>query len=129
MNILVVEDDREMADVLVRGLQEEAHDVKLARDGSTALRLSGDGCFDLILLDVMLPGLNGLEVAKRLHNQGIGVTVVDPRWVLPVSDGLRELAVQHKLLVTLEDNGVNGGVGSAVSAALRRTPPPRITMA
>lgn len=61
-----------------------------------------------------------LAVAKRLHNQGIGVTVIDPRWVLPVSDGVRELAVQHKLLVTLEDNGVNGGAGSAVSAALRR---------
>jgi 1-deoxy-D-xylulose-5-phosphate synthase len=55
-----------------------------------------------------------------LHNQGIGVTVIDPRWVLPVSDGVLQLAVQHKLLVTLEDNGVNGGVGSAVSAALRR---------
>jgi 1-deoxy-D-xylulose-5-phosphate synthase len=37
-----------------------------------------------------------------------------------VSDGVLELAVQHKLLVTLEDNGVNGGLGSAVSAALRR---------
>jgi 1-deoxy-D-xylulose-5-phosphate synthase len=61
-----------------------------------------------------------LEVAKRLHNQGIGVTVIDPRWVLPVSDGVLELAAQHKLLVTCEDNGVNGGVGSAVSAALRR---------
>jgi 1-deoxy-D-xylulose-5-phosphate synthase len=40
--------------------------------------------------------------------------------VLPVSGGVLELAAQHKLLVTLEDNGVNGGVGSAVSAALRR---------
>jgi 1-deoxy-D-xylulose-5-phosphate synthase len=61
-----------------------------------------------------------LEVAKRLHNQGIGVTVIDPRWVLPVSETVLELAEQHKLLVTLEDNGVNGGVGSATSAALRR---------
>ncbi|HWE90035.1 MAG TPA: transketolase C-terminal domain-containing protein, partial [Pseudonocardiaceae bacterium] len=52
-------------------------------------------------------------------NQGIGVTVIDPRWVLPVSDGVLELAGQHKLVVTCEDNGVNGGVGSAVSAALR----------
>jgi 1-deoxy-D-xylulose-5-phosphate synthase len=62
-----------------------------------------------------------LAVAKRLHNQGIGVTVIDPRWVLPVSDGVLALAAQHKLLVTLEDNGVSGGVGSAVSAALRRS--------
>jgi 1-deoxy-D-xylulose-5-phosphate synthase len=61
-----------------------------------------------------------LEVAKRLHNQGIGVTVIDPRWVLPVSDCVVDMAAEHKLVVTCEDNGVNGGVGSAVSAALRR---------
>jgi 1-deoxy-D-xylulose-5-phosphate synthase len=48
------------------------------------------------------------------------VTVIDPRWVLPVSDVVAELALTHKLVVTMEDNGVNGGVGSAVSAALRR---------
>ena len=61
-----------------------------------------------------------LEVAERLRNQGIGVTVVDPRWVLPVPDAVGELALAHKLVVTLEDNGVAGGVGSAVSATLRR---------
>ncbi|MGV0802604.1 transketolase C-terminal domain-containing protein, partial [Mycolicibacterium elephantis] len=51
--------------------------------------------------------------------QGIGVTVVDPRWVLPVPGVLAELARSHKLVVTVEDNGVRGGIGSAVSAALR----------
>jgi 1-deoxy-D-xylulose-5-phosphate synthase len=61
-----------------------------------------------------------LAVAERLRNQGIGVTVVDPRWVLPVPSALGELAAAHKLVVTIEDNGVNGGIGSAVSAALRR---------
>ena len=61
-----------------------------------------------------------LAVAERLRNQGIGVTVVDPRWVLPVPDALREMAVDHKLVVTMEDHGVAGGIGSAVSAALRR---------
>jgi 1-deoxy-D-xylulose-5-phosphate synthase len=58
-------------------------------------------------------------VADRLRDQGIGVTVVDPRWVLPVSAALGELAIAHKVVVTVEDNGVAGGVGSAVSAALR----------
>jgi len=70
MNILVVEDDAEMADLLVRGLREEAYEVDLARDGGAALRLSGQNFFDLILLDVMLPGTNGLEVAKRLRSRG-----------------------------------------------------------
>jgi len=60
-----------------------------------------------------------MKVAQRLRNQGIGVTVVDPRWVLPVPEALRPLADSHKLVVTLEDNGVRGGVGSAISAALR----------
>jgi 1-deoxy-D-xylulose-5-phosphate synthase len=62
----------------------------------------------------------GLTVAELLRNQGIGVTVVDPRWVLPVPEALGELARAHKLVVTVEDNGVAGGVGAAVSAALRR---------
>ena len=70
MNILVVEDDPEMADLLVRGLREESYDVDLARDGSTALHLSGQNSFDLILLDVMLPGTDGLEVARRLRSRG-----------------------------------------------------------
>jgi 1-deoxy-D-xylulose-5-phosphate synthase len=75
---------------------------------------------DVLLLAVGAFAPMALAVAKRLHNQGIGVTVIDPRWVLPVSEGVLELAVAHKLLVTLEDNGVNGGVGAAVSGALRR---------
>jgi DNA-binding response OmpR family regulator len=89
MNILVVEDDREMADVLVRGLQEESHDVKLARDGSAALRLSDDSCFDLILLDVMLPGVNGLEVAKRLRMRSEHVPVL----MLTARDALQDVVL------------------------------------
>ena len=58
--------------------------------------------------------------SARLRNQGIGVTVIDPRWVLPVPGAVIDLARRHKLVVTLEDHGVAGGVGSAVSAALRR---------
>jgi 1-deoxy-D-xylulose-5-phosphate synthase len=76
---------------------------------------------DVLLVAVGAFASMGLKAAERLHNQGIGVTVIDPRWVLPVSDAVAELAVAHKLVVTLEDNGVAGGVGSAVSAALRRS--------
>ncbi|MGH3521987.1 MAG: transketolase C-terminal domain-containing protein, partial [Mycobacterium sp.] len=75
---------------------------------------------DVLLVAVGVFASMALAVAERLRNQGIGVTVIDPRWVLPVSGVVPELAVAHKLVVTLEDNGVAGGAGSAVSAALRR---------
>jgi 1-deoxy-D-xylulose-5-phosphate synthase len=58
-------------------------------------------------------------VAHRLADQGIAVTVVDPRWVLPVPATLLELAAQHRLVVTVEDSGRHGGFGSALATALR----------
>ncbi|WP_205877558.1 1-deoxy-D-xylulose-5-phosphate synthase [Mycobacterium camsae] len=90
------------------------------RDGIDVLAVPADGLnSDVLLVVVGAFASMALAVAKRLLDQGIGVTVVDPRWVLPVPEAVLELAAQHKLLVTLEDNGVAGGVGSAVSAALR----------
>ncbi|MGH3563680.1 MAG: transketolase C-terminal domain-containing protein, partial [Mycobacterium sp.] len=90
------------------------------RSGVDLLAVPADGLTeDVLLVAVGEFAAMALAVAERLHNQGIGVTVIDPRWVLPVSDAVRDLAAAHKLVVTLEDNGVNGGVGSAVSAALR----------
>ena len=76
---------------------------------------------DVLLVAVGAFAAMALSAAERLRKQGIGVTVVDPRWVLPVPEVLGELAKAHKLVVTVEDNGVHGGIGSAVSAALRRS--------
>lgn len=91
------------------------------RGGVDVLAVPTEGLSDDVLLVAVGPfAAMALAVAERLRNQGIGVTVVDPRWVLPVPEAIGELATAHKLVVTLEDNGVNGGVGSAVSAALRR---------
>jgi len=88
--------------------------------GVDVLAVPADGSnHDVLLVAVGAFASMALAVAKRLHKQGIGVTVIDPRWVLPVPEGVLDLAPQHKLVVTLEDNGVRGGVGSAVSAALR----------
>ncbi len=91
------------------------------RGGVDVLAVPTEGLSDDVLLVAVGPfAAMALAVADRLRNQGIGVTVVDPRWVLPIPEVIGELATAHKLVVTLEDNGVNGGVGSAVSAALRR---------
>jgi len=69
MHILVVEDEPEMAGLLTRGLREESYEVSVARDGRTALELSAANAFDLILLDVMLPQMDGIQVAKQLRRR------------------------------------------------------------
>jgi DNA-binding response OmpR family regulator len=69
MHVLIVEDEPEMAGLLSRGLEEEQYEVSVARDGRAALELSASADFDVILLDVMLPLVNGLEVAKQLRGQ------------------------------------------------------------
>jgi 1-deoxy-D-xylulose-5-phosphate synthase len=74
---------------------------------------------DVLVVAVGAMARLALEVAERAAAQGIGVTVVDPRWVAPVPPELLMLARDHRLVVTLEDGGRHGGVGSAVSQALR----------
>ena len=81
MNILLVEDDAEMARILMQGLREESYRVDLARDGAAALSLSKSASFDVVLLDVMLPGMDGLEVARQLRSRqdDIGVLMLTAR--------------------------------------------------
>ncbi len=70
MRILVVEDEREMSLLLKNGLQEERHSVDVAYDGETGLDLAQGSEFDAIVLDVMLPRMDGFEVARRLRTAG-----------------------------------------------------------
>ncbi|GAB3280510.1 1-deoxy-D-xylulose-5-phosphate synthase [Kineosporia babensis] len=77
-----------------------------------------EGSEDVLVVAVgSMTGL-GLAVAEGLNQQGIGVTVVDPRWVLPVNEALPELAARHQLVVVVEDGGVAGGVATHVAATL-----------
>jgi two-component system response regulator MprA len=70
MRILVVDDDPEIRSFLKRGLAYEGYTVDLAEDGQQALEKALQTAPDLVILDVMMPGLNGLEVAKRLRAGG-----------------------------------------------------------
>src|SRR5215210_6030483 len=70
------------------------------------------GAKDVLLVGVGSMAATSGEVAERLAAQGIGVTVVDPRWVKPVDPALLDLAGDHRLVVSVEDNGVVGGCGS-----------------
>ncbi|MBF0816146.1 1-deoxy-D-xylulose-5-phosphate synthase [Microbacterium paludicola] len=74
--------------------------------------------------DVLIVGIGpfarlGLDVASRLRAQGIGATVVDPRWVVPVPASIVELAARHRLVITLEDGIRVGGIGTRVRQVLR----------
>lgn len=69
MRILVVEDERRMAEVLRQALVEEDYLVTVAMDGREGLSLAQTGGFDVIILDVMLPGLSGFEIARQLRSR------------------------------------------------------------
>ena len=76
MRVLLVEDDRELADYVRRGLEEEAYSVQVCFDGSSGLRAAERSAFDIIVLDVMLPIVDGLEVTRRLRRAGVRTPVL-----------------------------------------------------
>jgi two-component system, OmpR family, response regulator MprA len=76
MRILVVEDDAKMAQLLRRGLEGQGHTVEVAMDGNKGLEKAQSLPFDAIVLDVMLPGLDGLHLARRLRATGIRVPIL-----------------------------------------------------
>lgn len=70
-SILVVEDDNSVASLIVRSLTEEGYNVSLAPDGQFAWDMLNQSTFDLIILDIMLPKINGLELCKMIRSAGI----------------------------------------------------------
>ncbi|WP_040164331.1 1-deoxy-D-xylulose-5-phosphate synthase [Microbacterium gorillae] len=76
--------------------------------------------------DVLLVGIGSfahlaMDVATRLKAQGIGATVIDPRWVVPVADSVVELARSHRLVITIEDGIRVGGIGTRIRQVLRES--------
>src|SRR5580704_1478424 len=76
MRILFVEDDREVADYVARGLEEENNSVTVSFDGMSALQAAQSSSFDVIVLDVMLPFLDGFEVTRRLRAKSITTPIL-----------------------------------------------------
>ncbi|MEU6485809.1 1-deoxy-D-xylulose-5-phosphate synthase [Streptomyces sp. NPDC046887] len=87
--------------------------------GMDVLREAGSDKPDVLLVSVGALAPMCLEIAELLQAQGITTTVVDPRWVTPVDPALAPLAAEHRVVVTVEDNGRVGGVGSTVAQSLR----------
>jgi two-component system copper resistance phosphate regulon response regulator CusR len=76
MRILVVEDEQVAAKVLAKGLREHAYAVDVAANGPAALALAGINDYDLIVLDILMPGIDGLEVCRRLREDGVSVPIL-----------------------------------------------------
>lgn len=122
-------------------LREELNEAVAVSDGPTLIRFSkgqvsapiqavrrlADGVDvlseapskDVLLVAVGSMAETALEVAKSLSAQGIGATVVDPRWVVPVPKSVVELSRNHRLVVTIEDGVKVGGIGTRVRQDLR----------
>jgi two-component system OmpR family response regulator len=76
MRLLVVEDDPVAANLLAKGLRENSYAVDVAPDGPAALERALLYEYDLIVLDVLLPGIDGLEVCRRLRKRGVAIPVI-----------------------------------------------------
>jgi 1-deoxy-D-xylulose-5-phosphate synthase len=122
-------------------LQEELREAVAVDDAPTVIRFPkgsvsptlpalerlSDGVDVLVrsdAQDVLLVGIGpmahiAVDVAHRLRAQGIGATVVDPRWVVPVQPSIIELAASHRLVITIEDGIRVGGIGTRVRQVLR----------
>ncbi|MGK7910463.1 MAG: response regulator transcription factor [Synechococcus sp.] len=70
MKILVLEDDEQLANILTRALKEQHHVVETAIDGNLGWNMLEFGAYDLVLLDIRLPGLDGVQICRKLRNQG-----------------------------------------------------------
>jgi two-component system, OmpR family, response regulator len=76
MHVLIVEDERKLAELVARGLREEGHAADVVGNGEEAVWLAQATGFDAIVLDVMLPGLDGFSVCRRLRDKGIWTPVL-----------------------------------------------------
>jgi DNA-binding response OmpR family regulator len=84
MKILVIEDDKIVGQYVCRGLEEQQNQADLVEDGMEGLRLASGGRYDLVVLDLRLPGMSGLEVLRTLRDRG----VTSPILVLTAQDAV-----------------------------------------
>ena len=84
MKLLVVEDDRTVGQYVKRGLEEQQYIADWVGDGAEGLRLASTGHYDLMILDLRLPGMTGLEVLRTLRDRGVTMPIL----VLTAQDGV-----------------------------------------
>lgn len=86
MRILVVEDDEKIASFIKKGLQEESYSVDVTENGYEAIYLAEANAYDIVLLDLMIDGLSGMDVCKNIRNKNITTPII----ILTARDSLRD---------------------------------------
>ncbi|MBI4501973.1 MAG: response regulator transcription factor [Gemmatimonadetes bacterium] len=76
MKVLVIEDDRTVGQFVQRGLEEQRMQVDLVDEGSSGLKIASEGKYDVIVLDLRLPGMSGVEVLRTLRDRGVNTPVL-----------------------------------------------------
>ncbi len=76
MNVLVVEDERNLADAIVRIVSDAGFNCEAVYDGNTGLTAAESGLYDAVIMDVMLPGLDGIQITKELRHKGNSIPIL-----------------------------------------------------
>nr|WP_294994075.1 response regulator transcription factor [uncultured Sediminibacterium sp.] len=76
MKILLIEDESAVISLIERGLKEKGLDISVAMDGNTGLQMIQNHSFDLVILDLMLPGINGVQVCKEIRTLGFDLPII-----------------------------------------------------
>lgn len=74
--ILLIEDEANVVNLLKRGLEEDGYDISVAMDGKSGYEMAGRHNFDVLVIDIMLPGMNGLEICRSLREQNITTPIL-----------------------------------------------------
>jgi len=114
---VVVEDGPTVVRFSKGSVGTEYDAVRRTDDGVDVLREAPHR--DVLIVTVGPMAKIGLQVAERLAAQGIGATVVDPRWVVPVAQSVIDMSAEHRLVITIEDGVKVGGIGTRIRQDLR----------
>lgn len=123
--ILIIEDDNHVADYVARGLREHGHTVDIAADGREGLFLASDGTYDVLIVDRMLPALDGLGVLKALRSAGITTPALILSAVGAVDDRIEglEAGADDYLVKPFAFSELHARIGALLRRAEQRESP------